>query len=308
MLTRLGLGLWFVLLAGGCQQDALSRLQRARTAVFQNDPDRALKEYRLALDLVERDPSEPARLLHARALKGAADVYYLELRDPVRAAEVYQELVRTCPETPEALEGRILLAELLHVHFRDLRGAIGALGGAIERNAPQSAELTYRIAKLYFELGDYQQATVEAERVQTKFEASGFADDALLLEAQGLAMMEGRAQDAVRAFQRLVDDHPASALVPHALFEMGKLKAEQGERELAIELWVRALDLHPDPALVQGTIARVRAQIVARTPTSVGDRTRALQRGPAVVVPVRHRTSVEAAGGTAEEAAKETPD
>jgi hypothetical protein len=33
--------------------------------------------------------------------------------------------------------------------------------------------------------------------------------------------------------------------VPHALYEMGKLKAEAGGRERAIEHWVRALDRHP---------------------------------------------------------------
>ena len=277
--------------------------------MFDKQPDRALNEYRLALDIVERDDSPEARVLQARALKGAADVYYLELRDFRRAAEVYQELLRTCPEAPESLQARIQLADILHAHFHDLRGAITALTGAIDRNAPESAELTYRVAKLYFELGDYQQASLESRRVQERFETSPFVDDAALLEAQSVGLMEGRAAEAMKLLQALVDSHRDSELAPHALYELGKLKAEQGEREAAIELWVRALERHPDPQVIQNSISRVRRQIAERNPVGVGNRQLALQKGPLPPVKVvKHRTSLEAAGGTAEEASRETGD
>jgi tetratricopeptide (TPR) repeat protein len=230
-------------------------------------------------------------VLQARALKGAADVYYLALRDFRRAVEVHQELIRLCPEAPETLEGRIHLADLLHAHFNDLRGAINTLTSAIERNAPESAELTYKVAKLYFELGDYQQVTLEAQRVQTRYETSPFVDDALLLEAQALAMMEGRTPDALRVFERLVERFEDAPLAPHALYEMGKLKAE---------------------AMVQSTIARVRRQIVERTPAELGRAAAANERpaqpGDARLAGPVHRTSIEAAGGTAEEAARDVAD
>ncbi len=301
--------------AGGCGNEAQERLSRARGAVFEKNPQRALKEYRLALDIIERDierdDSAAARVLQARALKGAADVYYLELRDFRRAVEVYQELIRSCPEAPETLEARIQLAEILQAHFGDLRGAIESLMSAVERNAPQSAELLYKVAKLYFELGDYEQVTLEAQRVQTRFETSAFVDDAMFLEAQALAMMEGRTRDAQRTLERLVERFEDSTLVPHALYEMGKLEAEAGEREVAIEHWVRALDRHPDPAMVQGTISRVRRQIIERSPAAIGQRAVALDRPvvqQAAFVPKVHKTSIEAAGGTAEDAARDRPD
>jgi tetratricopeptide (TPR) repeat protein len=301
---------------GGCQSDAPERIRKARAAVFEKKPEQALKEYRLALDAIERaierQNSAEARVLQARALKGAADVYYLELRDFRRAVEVYQELIRLCPEAPETLEGRIHLADILHAHFNDLRGAINTLTSAIERNAPESAELTYKVAKLYFELGDYQQVTLEAQRVQARYETSPFVDDALLLEAQALAMMEGRAADALRVFERLVERFEDSPLSPHALYEMGKLKAEAGDRERAIEHWVLALDGHPDPAMVQSTIARVRRQIVERTPAELGRAAAANERSAQPVAArlagPAHRTSIEAAGGTAEEAARDVAD
>lgn len=306
MSVRVAAVLIAALFGAGCQPNAVERIGRARTAVYEKDPQRALREYRLALDLIEREDAGEARVLQARALKGAADVYYLELRDFPRAVEVYQELIRVCPEAPESLEGRIQLADILQVHFHDLRGAIASLIGAIERNAPDSAELTYKVAKLYFELGDYQQATVEAQRVQKRFETSGFVDDAALLEAQALGMMEGRAAEAKKAFEALVDRFPDSSLVPFALYELGKTAADLDERETAIALWVRALEKHPEPAMVQNSIARVRRQIIERTPRGVGKSAVAFDRGK--TRRVVHRTSLEAVGGSASEAARETGD
>jgi tetratricopeptide (TPR) repeat protein len=259
------------------------------------------------LDLVERDASAEGAVLRARVLKGAGDVYYLELRDFRRAVEVYQELIRVCPEAPETLQARIQLAEILHAHFRDLRGAISALIGAIDRNAPESAELAYRVAKLYFELGDYQQAAIEARKVHTRFETSPLVDDALLLEAQALALMEGRAPESIRALQALAERFPESALTPIALYEMGKVRAEMGDREEAIGLWVKALGRHPDPSQVQSAIAHIRKQITERTPVGVGNEEQAFDRTPPARVRA-HRTSIEAAGGTAEEAARDRGD
>ncbi len=260
---------------GGCGSDGQDRILRAREAVYAKKPDQALKEYRLALDIVERqlerDGDAPElKSLQARALKGAADVYYLELRDFRRAAEVYEELIRLCPEAPEALEGRVQLADILRVHFGDARGAIGALTAAVERGAENRAELSYRVAKLYFELGDFEQARLEARRVGERDPQAPEADDAALLEAQALAAMEGKGEDAQAALRSLVERFADSPLVPYALFELGKLRAEAGDREGAIEEWVRALERHPDPQMVQDNIARVRRQIVELTPSKVG--------------------------------------
>ena len=125
-----------------------------------------------------------ALVLRARALKGAADVYWLEQRKVKEAVSVYKELIQQCPESPEALEARIILADLLRVHYRDLRGAIDQLTAALQRNPPQGAELQYQVAKLYFELGDYAQCELEARKLAERFATSAYVDDALFLQAQ----------------------------------------------------------------------------------------------------------------------------
>lgn len=292
--------------------DAPARLQSAREKLYAQKPQAALEEYRLALDSLDRDDSKEAAVYRARALRGAADTYYLELRDFKRAVEVYRELSQLCPEAPETLDGRLHLADILQNQFHDLRGTITELTAALARNPPQSAELSYRVAKLYFELADYQQCELEAAGMARKFETSPFVDDALLLRGQALTMMEGRHAEALKAFESLAEKFPESDLQPHALFEAGKLRAEAGENEKAIEAWVEALKRHPDPNVVQLVIAKVRRQLRATTPNKVGDAALAFDREARAAAPVATavpakmpKTSIEAVGGTADEAARE---
>lgn len=300
------------LLLAGCRDDATAHLARAKDHAFEKNAQGALGEYAAANQLLERDRSAEALVLRARALKGAGDIYYLQLRDIPRAVEVYRLLVQQCPEAPESLEARIILADVLRQHFRDLRGAITELTAALERNPPQSAELKYKVAKLYFELGDYRQVELEVSELVTRYETSPYVDDAAFLRGQAIAMIDGRRADAAKAFEDLVRRHGASELAPYALYELGKLEHESGRNARAIELWVQALGAHPDPSLVQSAIARARRQITSTQPVSTTDRTAIFDRGPRPaaaaaprVRPVVHRTSAEAVGASPEEAANE---
>ncbi len=306
-----------LLLAPGCTRDgAPEHMQRARDAIFEKRPDEALVEYRKALDALRLEDSPQAPVLRARALKGAADVYWLELRKVKEAVSVYKELIAQCPEAPESQEARVVLAELLRVHFRDPRGAIDQLTAALARNPPQGAELHYQVSKLYFELQDYQQCVLEARKLAERFPTSVFLDDALFLQAQALHMqaLQGGAagtpegsryrQESSRTYADLLARFPDSELAPHVLFEAGKLKAEAGENEKAIELWVQALKHHPEPGMVQDAIARARRRLAATTPQEIGSRGAAFAKGPTRPP----RNSVEAACGSAEEAARDHGD
>jgi TolA-binding protein len=298
-------GIWLVASLSACQRTPEERIQRAKDAVYQKRPQQALKEYRLALDALEGDDSAAGKAQLAAALEGAAEVYYLELRDVRQALPLYRELVAKVPESVEARRAHVVLAEILRTYYHDSRGAITELTAALARDPPQKFELMYQVAKLYFELGDYLQSSLEAHRLVEQFPDSPVTDDALLLEGQALAMVEGRRGDAITVLESLPVRFPHSELAPHALFELGKLHADAGDNALAIAVWVKALETHPNPALVQESIARVRRRITHTTPQVVGTKAAAFDHPAKVVV---HKTSVEAAGGTAEEAAHEHGD
>ena len=299
--------LLLLLLAPGCRESADDHLANARDATFEKRPDEALVEYRKAIDALRRDESAHATVLRARALKGAADVYWLEQRKVKEAVSVYKELILQAPESSEALEARVVLADLLRMHYGDLLGAIDQLTAALSRNPPQGAELQYLVAELYFELGNYAQCELEARKTGERYASSPLADDALFLQAQALAMLDGKRAEASRTFLDLQQRFPDSELAPHAAFELGKLRADAGENEKAIEIWVAALKSHPKPAVVQDAIARARRRLALTTAEGVGDRARALARPPpAAARPAR--TSLEAVGGKADEAVREQGD
>jgi tetratricopeptide (TPR) repeat protein len=286
--------------------DAPSYLALARKALAQSRPEEALAFYKRALDAAEIDLTEAAPVYRARALRGAADTYFLTMRDPRRAAQVYQELIERCPEAAETLDGRIHLASILEHHLQDKRGAIATLTAALARNPPQSAELSYKVASLYFQIADFQQSQLEAAAVAKRFETSAFVDDALYLRTQALAM-DGKNAEAKKALTEFVAQFPDSPLRSHALVDLGALKAESGEREEAIVIWVEALKTHPKPEVVHASIARVRAQLRTTTPSGVGDASKAFDRPVSVpmVVAKKPKTSIEAVGGTQEEAERE---
>lgn len=313
-MIRSALLLGLSLLLAACGNQAQEHIKKARNNVFEKKPQAALEQYRLAIDALERDNSPEAQVHKARALRGAADVYDLELRDHRRAIEVYRELIQACPESPEALDGRVRLATILSDQFNDLRGSIKELTAAISRNPPQSAELRYKVAKLYFELGDYQQCEIEAQEVARRYETSSFVDDAMFLGAQSLAMEQKR-DEALRAYQALIDRHPDSDFRPHAMFEIGRIYADMGDSRKAISIWVDALRSHPQPDTVQASIARARKRLVDTMPATT--RADAFDRPELVVAkkkvedkPVKttEKTSVEAAGGSADEAARDFGD
>jgi len=294
----------------GCSRSAEDHLVAARDATFEHRPQTALREYRLALDAVEKQSSPAALAVRAAALRGAADTYYLELRDVPKALGVYRELVAEVPEAPESVEAHVLLADILHHHYHDLRGAIAELTAALARKPPRADDLAYEVCKLYFELQDYQQCTIESEKLMHSYPNSARVPDALFLSGQAYAMQEGMRAQAEGAFQALADRYPNSELAPHALFELGKLRAEDGDSPGAIKAWVAALPHHPDPKIVQAAIARARARIAQTTPSGMGQAA-AFAKGELVPHRLREnqaKTSVEAAGGTAAEAAKEHGD
>jgi tetratricopeptide (TPR) repeat protein len=306
--------LWLLLsslvaLACGCSRSPAEHLVSARDAVFDHRPQTALREYRLALDAVDKDNSPAGFALRAAALRGAADTYYLELRDVAKAVGVYRELVAQVPEAPETLEAHVLLADILHQHYHDLRGAIAELTAALSRKPPHAEDLAYEVCKLYFELGDYQQCTIESEKLVQAYPASPRVPDALFLAGQAYAMQEGMREQAERDFQAVAERYPSSELAPHALFELGKLRAEGGDAPGAINAWVAALPRHPDPKLVQSAIARTRERIAQTTPSAMGQAAAFAKGEPAPHRRVNQaKTSVEAVGGTAAEAAKEHGD
>jgi tetratricopeptide (TPR) repeat protein len=293
-----------LLLAGGCRRSASEHLVRARDLVYARQPQAALREYRQAMDVVEKTQGPEANRIRAAALRGAADVYWLELRDMPKAVSVDKELAAQVPDAPESAEAHVILAGILESHYRDLRGAISELTAALGRNPPQAPDLRYHVAKLYFELGDYQQSELEARAVTTQFPSSALADDAWMLIGQSLSMREGMRAEAITPSPRWWSVSRSRARSPMRCSRLASSGA-RGDDAGAIQAWVQALERHPR-SRGGAAIART-ASGLPRPPAGHGG-PGAFQRPDQPRRVVQARTSLEAAGGTAEQAAREHGD
>jgi tetratricopeptide (TPR) repeat protein len=251
----------FGALSTGCIRSAEDHLRAASDAMYSGNARVALHEYQQALQIAARDDSPRAERVQARALRGAADACYFELREAGRAADLYRDLIRTHPDAPETLEARVNLAQILRIDLHDLRGAIAELAAAIARQPPQTDELRYEMAKLYFELGDYTQCALESDAIHDGHGTSAVAARAAFLKADALAMIEGRNSEAIHFLEELLERFPGCELQPFALYELGRIRADAGDLEAAIEQWVRALKTHPHPGFIQAAIARARRRL-----------------------------------------------
>jgi tetratricopeptide (TPR) repeat protein len=244
-----------------CTPSAEQHLRAARDAMYLGDARSALVRYEQAAQTAADDDSPRGQRLREAALREAADASYLDLHEPGRAATLYRELIQTEPATSEALEARISLARILRADFRDLRGAIVELTAVIARQPPGTARLRYELAKLYFELGDYAQCALESEAILERHAAESLAARATFLKAEALAMIEGRASEAICVLEELLKRFPRSELQPYALYELGRMRAAAGDLEAAIEQWVRSLKTHPHPEFIQSAIVRARKRL-----------------------------------------------
>ena len=296
-----------VVLCAACSATGPEHLTRARELVYARKPQAALREYRLALDAVERSDGPEAARIRAAALRGAADVYWLELHDVPKAVSVYRELVTQAPDAPETAEAHVVLAGILESQYRDLRGAISEITAALARDPPTAPDLRYQVAKLYFELGDYQQAELEARTLIQKFpcEPAGRRR----VDARRAVALHAR-RDARRGDDRVL--HPGGAVPRLRARPACAVRAGQAPRRGG-----RRRGSHPGLGAGAGASPRSPGGAERDRPDAQADcpdhparngySAQAFQR-PEPLRVSQARTSLEAAGGTAEQAAREHGD
>lgn len=249
-------------LVAGCARSPEQHLQAAQELVLRGHPYAATRHYRLARGLAKRTWPAGANRVTRQALWEEARVRYQDLRQPARAAALYRELIDMFPDAPEALHARVQLAEILRTELKDLPGAVAQLQGALAQQPAQAPMLRYELAKIYFQAGDYNACAAECETLlETGAGASSLAARAGLLRAQAVAMIGGRTSEAIRLLEELADRFPVSELGGLARHELGRMQAEAGLLDSAIEQLVRALKSHPYPSAVQAAIAIARRRL-----------------------------------------------
>ena len=278
-MSRRGLaGLFGLFLVAGCSS-AESRLEAAGELRHRGEAGPALAAYQeLLASLGEGPLPGGTATVRVRALRSAADLSYLELGDYAGAIAYYRRIISLHPGGPEALEARAIIGDIFRDRFQDRQAAIAQWADVAASEAPQAATFQLKVAREYLELGNTAQARAEARVLRERWPAGREADEAQLLTGQAWAL-EKRTDEALSAFQALIERHPAPGLTARALEGQAHLHAQAGHFDRALELYAEALPIHPNPEAIRTNIEAVRRRREAARTATPGDRNQAFDYG-----------------------------
>jgi tetratricopeptide (TPR) repeat protein len=233
------------------------RLEEANALRLKGDPKGALAGYKALLaDLGDAKLTDGDAQTRWKALKFAGDISYLELGDYTGAISYYRRIVSLYPGGKEAREARVIIGDIYRERFRDLLAAIAQYADVASSDAPEAPKYQLEVARAYLELKNYSQARTEARILRDRWPNHELADEAQLLTAQAWAL-EKRDDEALGAFQALVDRKPRPELQARALEGQAHIHAQAGRFDRALELYALALPIHPNPDAIRTNIQAV---------------------------------------------------
>jgi len=272
------LGLATLLCGAACTSPEAS-LEAAGELRHQGRPKEAMAAYQALLASLG-DGALPAgrAAVRVKALQAAADVAYLELGDYGGAVAYYRRVVSLHPGSPEALTARATIGDIYRDRFQDRLAAIAQWADVAASDAPQAPAFQLKVAREYLELGNRVQARTEARLLRERWPTAREADEAQLLTGQAWAL-DKKTDEALGAFQALVDRHPAPEVAARALEAEAHLFAQGGQLDRALELYALALPSHPNPEAIRTNIEAVRRRREAARTATPGDRNQAFDYG-----------------------------
>ncbi|HEY6098900.1 MAG TPA: tetratricopeptide repeat protein, partial [Anaeromyxobacter sp.] len=255
------------------------RLEEATALRHAGDAKAALAAYKTVLaDLGEGPLPRDQAAIRAKALRYAGDVSYLELGDYTGALSYYRRIVSLHPGSKEAHEARGMIGDIYRDRFNDPLAAIAQYADVAASDAPMAPAFQLKIARAYLALGRYEQARTEARLLREKWPLDVMADEAQLLAAQAWAL-EKRNEEALGAFQALIDRKPRPDIAARALEGQAHIHAQASRFDRALELYTAALPTHPNPEAIRTNIEAVRERREKAKTATPGDRAAAFDQG-----------------------------
>jgi tetratricopeptide (TPR) repeat protein len=255
------------------------KLEDATALRRAGDSKGALHAYKALLaDLGEGPLPEGAAAVRSRALRAAGDVSYLELGDYTGAISYYRRIVSLQPGAKDAYEARGIIGDIYRDRLNDPLAAIAQYAEVASSDSPLAPKFQLEVARGYLALGRYDQARTDARILRERWPKDGLADEAQLLAGQAWAL-EKKDEEALGAFQALVDRKPSPELQARALEGQAHIHAQAGRFDRALELYSLALADHPNPDAIRTNIEAVRERREKAKTSKPGDRAAAFDEG-----------------------------
>jgi tetratricopeptide (TPR) repeat protein len=266
--------------AAGCGSPE-RRLEEANALRHAGDAKGALAAYKdILVDLGDGPLPEARAAVRAKALRFAGDVSYPELGDYRGALSYYRRIVSLQPGGKEAHEARGVIGDIYRDRFRDHLAAIAQYADVAASDSPLAPGYQLEVARGYLALGNHEQARTEARILRERWPTHALADEAQLLTAQAWAL-EKKDDEALGAFQALLDREPPDEVKARALEGQAHIHAQAARFDRALALYALALPIHANPDAIRTNIEAVRERREKAKTATPGDRAAAFDQGKA---------------------------
>jgi tetratricopeptide (TPR) repeat protein len=198
-------------LTGACDRSAKSSLKHASEAWDSGDYEVAAQEYERYL---AANPGGPESLAARFQL---ANIYYLNLHRYDQARVHYVALLNEEPSNPDAFKARERLAEVLAELGRSYE-AIAEFENLDPLEANERRRIRLRIAELYVDQKNYNQALTEYEKVTEGGVYDEMTEQAYQREASVYHIARGQYSQALPIYQKLAAETTNSETRRRALY------------------------------------------------------------------------------------------
>jgi tetratricopeptide (TPR) repeat protein len=271
-----------LLAAAACQGRAEQLAERADALLYARDYERAAKQLEVVLHECGDATDEDSLALKRRTLLKLADVRQHYLDDPRGALRAFLRAAEVSAGRPEAFEARLGAARLLKRRFEDPGRAADELEKAlaIAPEHPDRHAHRLEVARLSMRAGRAEKALEAARRVMDEAEAGVKIDAALLTGS--LLLIRNEPAEALAVYEHVLALDPPSEVAAQAQFEIARCHERLGALEPAIDAYAKAAKRGADAALVVERVDRLLAKIDAAKKAEAG---RGVRRAPRAAEP-----------------------
>lgn len=252
--SKLFVGLALSLALASCTLSSEDlEFRRAEEAAQAGKNEDALAHYKVVVERYQKDP------LAIRAAQAAARISHYELKRFSDAIAYYRHIILYAPNEKDRLEAQKKIADLYFSQTLDYTQAIAEYSRLLELPHTPKEDEQYRfaIARAYFYLNNFFQATVEIDRILASRPTDDLAFDALLLKAN-IYLTTKKLDDAITALKELMAKYPVRAKTETIGLVLAICYEEQKNFPKAIETLEVIKNDYPRKGFIEGKIKALR--------------------------------------------------
>lgn len=251
------LGRWCLILSlmgtlAGCTLSSEDiEFKRAEESAQAGKNDEAFKHYKVVVDRYVKDP------LAIRSAQAAARIAHYELKKFPDAIALYKHIILYAPSEKDRLDAQKKIADLYFSQTLDYTQAIAEYSRLLETPHSKAEDSIYRfaIARSYFYLNNFFQATVEIDKILTTHPTEESAFDALLLKAN-IYLTTKKLDDAIVTLKQLLVTYPVRSKKETIGLVLAICYEEQKNFAKAVETLDAIKDDYPRKGFIE---AKIRA-------------------------------------------------